>query len=151
MGSGCWFLVFSLWVAAGIAEAAPKKKPGPIPEPAAAEKYDDKKLWLAPPVAAFVGFGMGHAVQERLRGANLAYTAADGLGYFLVLSSLGDCSGGCRESKRRLWKSGLGVLVLSRVAQIVDVTLWGLRYRDEIAITVDPREGGGAVAASVRF
>lgn len=121
------------------ARQAPAAKPSaatrPVPvEPAHAlaprERYDGNKVWLAPPVALFAGFGLGHVMQERYGGYTIAYTAADALGFVLIFASMGSCPNGCSSGKKTMHAVGLGTLLVSRVAQVVDTTIWGVNYRN---------------------
>lgn len=118
-------------------------------------EYHGAKVWLAPPVAAFVGFGLGHAVQDRLNGYPIAFTVADGLGFLLVASSLGDCrvASDCQKRKDRRHALGLGLLIASRVVQIVDVTIWSINYEGEpkVALSAVPTDGGMLASVGWKF
>lgn len=114
-------------------------------------EYDHNKVWLGPPAAALLGFGMGHLVQDRYQGYPIAFTSADALGFLLILGSMGSCNpaDSCRKSKDRIHDLGLGILIASRIAQVVDTTIWSVNHHARFAVV--PRGDGAAVTAYIQF
>lgn len=109
------------------------------------------QVWLAPPAAFFVGFGLGHAIQNRLKGPALLYPAFDALGFLLVISSMGSCRNDCSGKKETYHKIGLGTLIVSRIFQVVDVTVWSGRNLSKLSFSVAPDGQAKSALALVNY
>lgn len=140
--------------------ARPKKLDIPAPpratdSPTDSSGADSAKIWLAPPASFFLGFGAGHMVQDRYRGYPIAFTVADSVGFLLIIASMGSCSpaGSCQKTKDRNQNLGLGLLIASRLAQVIDVTLWSVNHLNEprAKVSLVPVEGGMAMMGRLRF
>lgn len=118
--------------------------------------YDPVKAWVAPPVGGLVGFGTGHALQDRYSDYAWAYTVADSVGFFLIVLTLGDCpeaQGTCQQHKNTVGGAGQTVLVVSRLAQVIDTSFWAHKYYNKYRTQTFfmPRHDGAALVYSLNF
>lgn len=87
---------------------------------------DKGNLWLGLGVGTLIGFGSGHALQDRWNSIGWAFTAADGLGFLLLIGSMGSSPSGRSPTQRDLARTGGILLISSRVVQIIELAVFGV-------------------------
>ena len=105
--------------------------------------------------ALVLGFGVGEAMQSRWPGYPMIFTGADLVGWGMIFASMGDCNPAdkCRRSKHRTHAIGLGLLAASRLAQVIDTSLWSYQHYQDThpRVTILPSENGFLLSAELRF
>jgi hypothetical protein len=69
-------------------------------------------------------------LQDRRDDRALYYAVSQGVGLALIASNMGDCSGGknnCGSNRLNRYDLGLGVLLLSRIIEIVDSSYFAIK------------------------
>ena len=121
-----FFLAFLLILSTcfTVAHSDPNKEIAKAP-------FDSTKIWLAIPASAFIGFGLGQAIQDRYSDYGWAYTTADSAGYLLFFLTFGDCresTGSCQDNKDRMRETAAALLITSRITQLIDTSIWSYKY-----------------------
>jgi hypothetical protein len=120
------------------------------------ETYEAKKVWLAIPLGAFIGFGLGHATQDRYRDYGWVFTGADTVAFIYGISVLGDCRPAdtvCEDNRKRRADTATAIWLISRAVQVTDLSIWGYKYYHKFHPTafIAPTNNGAALVASISF
>jgi hypothetical protein len=131
-------------------------QPSQDSDPAPTEIYNPWKVWAAAPVSLWLGFGAGHGVQNRFSETGWIYAAADGIGLSLIFLSLGDCSSpnsSCQSDKDQRVNTAKSLLVVSRLAQVIDTSIWSYKYSQKFPATVTfiPSQNAATFLATISF
>lgn len=103
------------------------------------EKFEAAKIWIGVPVGAWLGFGIGHGLQDRfVKDYGWAYAVADSVGFGLIFSAFGDCvpAEACSDEKDQRMNAGKAVLITSRIIQVADLSIWSYNYYKKHRATV---------------
>ena len=96
------------------------------------EKYDSKRIWLAIPVGGFVGFGLGHTIQERYAEYAWVFTGVDAAAVlFGLFYNFGDCApqdSTCKDQRTQKTNAATAVWAVSRLVQVSDLSIWSYKY-----------------------
>jgi hypothetical protein len=122
----------------------------------ATEDYDAWKVWAPPVASVYLGFGSGQGLQDRFKDTGWMYAVADGIGIGLIFLSYGDCAepaGSCQSNKQRNIDAGKGILIVSRVLQIADSSIWSYNYYQKFKspVVLIPSADGATLLTSISF
>lgn len=119
--------------------------------------YDSQNLWIGPTVSLFVGFGVGVGLQGNYEKRGWIYGVADLASVFLVWKSITDChspqsnDSDCPMDDNR--KLAHSIFIASRLAQIVDSSIWSYNYYGKYRSTafILPKEDGISLNYAIEF
>lgn len=126
------------------------------------EKYKPIKIWGAIP-AGLIGFGAGHALQGRFTAARIP-AVFDGAVLFYTIGSLGGHCGEltgetpekiqkCNDKKRRNFNNIGQAMIVSRLIQVIDLSIWSVKYYKKFHATafILPNEKGQQLTLAFEF
>lgn len=120
------------------------------------EKYEPSKIWLSIPAGGLIGFGLGHAVQNRYDDYGWVFTGIDSAAWILGLSVLGDCKpqdSSCEKQRDQRANTATAIWTISRVAQVADLSIWSYRYYNKFHSNayLIPTKNGASLVAYISF
>jgi hypothetical protein len=106
--------------------------------------------------SALIGFGTGPMLQNREDNRALYYAISQGVGFVLLASSMGDCSGknkSCESSKSNRYDLGLGILITSRILEVVDTTYFIFKEKKikKLQSYILPKSDGAELGLAYKF
>jgi len=120
------------------------------------ETYNSLRIWLAIPSGAFLGFGIGHAVQSRYEDYGWVFTLVDSAAIITGLSVLGDCrpqDTACEDHRTQRADVATALWTASKIVQVTDLSVWSYKYYNKFHSTtfLAPSKSGLTLVTSISF